>query len=67
MTSRVPELSNDDVERFLHEWMRKIVEAQATEPEGQKAMKIAMAGAYGALMNLERSRQPGSEPPQSHD
>lgn len=58
------ELSNEEAERFLHEIMRQIVEAHGREPEAQEAIRIAMAGVYAALINLERSMQREPSPPQ---
>lgn len=61
------ELSNDEAERFLHDIMRQIAPTKGSEPEGQEAIRIAMAGVYAALINLERSTQREPLPPQQRD
>lgn len=58
------ELSNEEAERFLQELMRQIANARGSEPEGQDAIRIAMAGVYAALISLERSMQREPLPPQ---
>lgn len=61
------EISNEEAERFLHDIMRQISETRGSEPEGQEAIRIAMAGVYAALINLERSTQREPLPPQQRD
>lgn len=57
------ELSNDEAERFLQELLRQIANARGSEQEAQEAIRIAMAGVYAALVNLERSTQRAPLPP----
>lgn len=61
------ELSNEEAERFLHEIMRQIAHAKGRETEAQEAIRIAMAGVYAALINLERSMQREPLPPRQRD
>lgn len=49
---------------LLQDMMRQIVEARGATEAGQNAIRIAMAGIYAALINLERSTQREPLPPQ---
>lgn len=63
----VADLSNEEAERFLHELMRQIASARGSDIEGQEAIRIAMAGVYATLINLERSTRRAPLPPQQPD
>lgn len=47
---------------LLQNLMRLICEAKAETDAGQNAIRIAMAGVYGALINLENSTRPSPLP-----
>jgi hypothetical protein len=62
-----PPLSDDEVEHLLHELMRQITEANGETDQGRLALRIALAGIYGSLLNLSRSNPPEPSPPQQPD
>lgn len=60
----IRQLSDAEAEMLLQDMMRQIVEARGATEAGQNAIRIAMAGIYAALINLERSTQREPLPPQ---
>jgi hypothetical protein len=58
-------LSDDETEILLHDLMRRVLEANPATREGRTALRIALAGLYGALVSLERATSPPgpSQPP----
>lgn len=57
-------LSDEDVETYLHDLMRQIVNVRPATAVGREALRIALVGPYGALMRMERLKaQDGSEAP----
>ncbi len=47
-------LSDEEVETYLHDLMRQIVNVRAKTDVGREALRIALVGPYGALMRMER-------------
>ncbi|WP_127524584.1 hypothetical protein [Mesorhizobium sp. Z1-4] len=48
--------SDEEIETFLHDKMREIVNVKAETPLGHKALRLALTGPYGALMHMEREK-----------
>lgn len=57
-----PPLTDDEAEMLLQNLMRQIAEAHGETEAGQNAIRIAMAGVYAALINLESSTRPSPLP-----
>lgn len=60
-------LTDEETERLLQEMMRQIVETRGATDAGQAAIRVAMAGLYAALLNLERSTPLAPLQPQQPD
>lgn len=57
-------LSDQEAEALLQELLRQVMEADGATPAGREALRIALAGLYGALVHLDRATgQPAPSPP----